>query len=251
VNKPGNRIACPEKEFFCLRQREYSKGLFRSFLWIVIGSLMLAIPLSASAQDSQEESASAAEPELIELLFVQHSASVTLENGKLTMHGIGDSVLYFSDRPARIVGREPLTRFLAVWDQGDPSFATVPPNAVLTVFREHQPLSAVVVLKDPVLNGETLEYTVDVLYGPSSGSAEDAALFIDAFGVGSPGSPGLPGVAGVGSPGTPGPPGVAGVGSPGSPGSPGLPGVAGVGSPGSPGLPGTRHGRRSARSFDH
>jgi hypothetical protein len=233
---------------------------------IVFALLMLAIPWSATAQETGEGSAGAAESELIELLFVQHAATATLKDGKLTLDGVGDSVLYFSDRPARIVGREPLTAFLDAWDQGDPSFAMVPPNAVLTVVRHHEPLDLVVVLKDPVLNGDTLAYTVDVLDGPSSGSAEDAALFIDAFGVrpgvgspgspggpgiGSPGSPGLPGVAGVGSPGTPGLPGVAGVGSPGSPGSPGLPGVAGVGSPGSPGLPGVRHGGRKSRRFVH
>jgi hypothetical protein len=222
---------------------------------IVFALLMLAIPWSATAQETGEGSAGAAESELIELLFVQHAATATLKDGKLTLDGVGDSVLYFSDRPARIVGREPLTAFLDAWDQGDPSFAMVPPNAVLTVVRHHEPLDLVVVLKDPVLNGDTLAYTVDVLDGPSSGSAKEAALFIDAFGVrpgvGSPGSPGLPGVAGVGSPGTPGLPGVAGVGSPGSPGSPGLPGVAGVGSPGSPGLPGVRHGGRKSRRFVH
>jgi hypothetical protein len=230
----------------------------------VFALLMLAVSWPVAAQESGDGSEAAAEPELIELLFVQHAAAATLDDGKLTLDGIGSSVLYFSDRPARIVGRESLTEFLDAWEQGDPSFASVPPNAVLTVVRHHEPLDLVVVLKDPVLDGDTLVYTVDVLDGPSSGSAEEAALFIDAFGVrrgrgspgspggpgiGSPGSPGLPGVAGVGSPGTPGPPGVAGVGSPGSPGSPGLPGVAGVGSPGSPGLPGVRHGHNEPRRF--
>lgn len=219
----------------------------------VFGLLMLAMSWPATAQESEDGSDVAAEPELIELLFVQHAAVATLEDGKLTLDGIGSSVLYFSDRPARIVGRESLAEFLDAWDQGDPSFALVPPNAVLTVVRHHEPLDLVVVLKDPVLNGDTLVYTVDVLDGPSSGSAEEAALFIDAFGVrpgrGSPGSPGGPGIGSPGSPGTPGPPGVAGVGSPGSPGSPGLPGVAGVGSPGSPGLPGVRHGHNEPRRF--
>ena len=236
----------------------------KSQFHIVFALLTLAISWPVTAQEIEDESEVAAEPELIELLFVQHAAAATLEDNKLTLDGIGNSVLYFSDRPARIVGREPLQAFLDAWEQGDPSFASVPPNAVLTVVRHHEPLDLVVVLKDPVLDGDTLVYTVDVLDGPSSGSAEEAALFIDAFGVrpgrgspgspggpgiGSPGSPGLPGVAGVGSPGTPGPPGVAGVGSPGSPGSPGLPGVAGVGSPGSPGLPGVRHGHNESRRF--
>ena len=225
----------------------------KSGMHFIFTLLALAISWPATADEIGEGGEVAAEPEIIELLFVQHAATATLEDGTLTLDGIGSSVLYFSDRPARVVGRESLAEFLEAWDQGDPSFATVPPNAVLTVVRHHEPLDLVVVLKDPVLNGDTLVYTVDVLDGPTSGSAQEAALFIDSFGirpgVGSPGSPGLPGVAGVGSPGTPGPPGVAGVGSPGSPGSPGAPGVAGVGSPGSPGLPGVRHGHKDTRRF--
>ena len=48
---------------------------------------------------------------------------------------------------------------------------------------EPVPLDLVVVLKDPVLEDDTLVYTVEVLDGPDSGEGKANALFIDVIGV--------------------------------------------------------------------
>ncbi len=48
---------------------------------------------------------------------------------------------------------------------------------------EPVPLDVVVVLKEPVLEGDNLVYKVEVLDGPESGEGEANALFIDVIGM--------------------------------------------------------------------
>jgi hypothetical protein len=197
------------------------------------------------------------EPYLVELLFVQHANSVVLENGQLILEGISRDVLYFSDRPERIVGREPVEVFVDAWDDGEESFEVIPPNAILTVVTDGKPLDLAVVLKNPVLSGYSMIYDVEVLVGPDSGRGGKAALFIDAFGMelGRPGRPGLgaePGIPGaeVGRPGRGAEPGIPGA-EPGRPGRPGMgaePGIPG-GEPGRGGHAGGRSARGGARDF--
>lgn len=193
-------------------------------------------------------------PELVELLFVQQADRATLEAGILTLEGVGANVLYFSDRPERIIGREPLEEFIKQWDTGEESFATIPPNAVLTVVKGGKELDAVFVLMNPVKTGDdTMTYEVEVLEGPDAGFGDHAALFIDAFGIGKPGDPGGLRGSKKGKPGDPG--GLRG----GEPGKPGDPGGLRGGEPGKPGDPGgvrgaelgvgDRVGRGGARRF--
>ena len=120
---------------------------------------------------------------LVEYLFVQHADSVSLQDGTLVLEGIGETVLFFSDRPHRIVGRETIEQFIESWDEGIDPFLQTPPNAVLTIKRKDELRDLTVILKDPVLTDQTLVYTVEVHDGPTSGSGDDAALFIDAFGL--------------------------------------------------------------------
>lgn len=128
--------------------------------------------------------AAAQDDEKIDFLFVQYAESVTLADGKLTLQGIQPETLYFSDRPDRVVGRESTKKFVEHWwKEGDDSFANNPPNAVLAVMSKPVPLDLVVVLKEPVLEGDTLVYEVEVLDGPDSGEGEANALFIDVIGV--------------------------------------------------------------------
>ena len=136
-------------------------------------------PAEVAAVAAEEE----ADVEMVEYLFVQHAEGVTLEEGVLTLEGVGDEVLYFSDRPHRIVGRETLEKFLDAWDEGADSFEQTPPNAVLTVKQEDELRDLTVVLRNPVLADGNLAYGVEVLDGPESGSGDFAALFIDVIGA--------------------------------------------------------------------
>ena len=125
------------------------------------------------------EEGQATKEEMAEFLFVQYAESATLSEGVLTLNGVAPDTLYFSDRPHRIVGREATQKFVKSWGEGEGSFSEIPPNAVLAVMHKPVPLDLVVVLKDPVLEGDTLTYQVEVLDGPDSGEGEASALFID------------------------------------------------------------------------
>jgi len=119
-----------------------------------------------------------------ESMFVQTAQGITSSNGTLTLKGITPSTLYFSDRPQRIVGHMSISDFVELWGEGDNSFATDPPNAVLAFLApgEDVPEDAVVVIKDPRIQDGDLSYSIDVLEGEVPALAGPVTLFIDPFG---------------------------------------------------------------------
>src|SRR5437763_4454176 len=103
----------------------------------------------------------------MEALFVQTAASMTSDGGTMTLLGLSPSTLYFADRPQREVGHMSTRQFVALWGEGDNSFAYDPPNAVLSFAEpsDRLPEDAVVVIQDPSLDGDELTYTIKVLDG--------------------------------------------------------------------------------------
>ena len=122
--------------------------------------------------------------ERIDALFVQSAMSSSSEEGTVTLHGLTDSTVYFADRPRREVGHISSRRFVALWGAGENSFSVDPPNAVLSFLDEEgdDPEDAVVVLREPHLEGHELTYIVEVLEGELPERSGPCALFIDAFG---------------------------------------------------------------------
>jgi len=120
----------------------------------------------------------------IEALFVQSAVEFSSEEGSVTLHGVSPSTLYFADRPQREVGHMSSRRFVELWGDGENSFAVDPPNAVLSFLGSDGalPHDAVVVIKDPSLDGDELTYSVDLLEGTLPAKADACALFIDPFG---------------------------------------------------------------------
>ena len=120
----------------------------------------------------------------IEALFVQTAVSTSGEGDKLVLHGLSPSTLYFADRPEREVGHMSSRSFVALWGEGENSFATDPPNAVLTFAEpgDRAPEDVVVVLQDPRLEGDELTYDIKLLEGILPGATGACALFIDPFG---------------------------------------------------------------------
>ena len=55
----------------------------------------------------------------------------TVNGYELTLQGIDDKVLYFSDRPVRKAGFETLSQFMDTWTKGNNSFVKNPPNAAI------------------------------------------------------------------------------------------------------------------------
>lgn len=120
----------------------------------------------------------------IQALFVQVARAMTREGDRVTFHGLAPATLYFSDRPERVVGHLSAQQFLNEWGEGENSFADDPPNAVISFLDtdDETPEDAIVVLKNPGLEGDKLTYTVQILEGSLPDKAESCSVFIDPFG---------------------------------------------------------------------
>ena len=132
-----------------------------------------------SEDEAMEQVAAADE---IEALFVQSAKGMAYENGRLTLNGIAPTTLMFADRPQRVTGHVPTEEFLDSWGEGDDSFADDPPNAVLSTFSDQEVNDVVVVLQDPLLEGEQFSYQVEILDGEMPASGGASSLFIDMIG---------------------------------------------------------------------
>jgi hypothetical protein len=138
-------------------------------------------------QAEHKDVKSVMEAEEIEALFVQTSHGMSFDNGKLTLHALAPTTLFFSDRPDRVTGHITSQEFVDSWDQGPDSFESNPPNAVLSIFHPDMVSDIVVELMDPVLTGSQLSYMVEILDGEMPASGGPSALFIDV--IGRPASP--------------------------------------------------------------
>jgi len=119
-----------------------------------------------------------------ESMFVQTAEGIDSDGGTITLRGITPSTLYFSDRPQRIVGHLTTADFVDLWSEGENSFETDPPNAVLAFLEpgDDVPEDAVIVITNPRLDGGDLSYSVDVLEGTVPAKTGPVTLFIDPFG---------------------------------------------------------------------
>ena len=125
---------------------------------------------------------STSSPDEIEALFVQTAHSMSYDDGVLTLHGLTPTALMFSDRPDRVTGHIPSGEFISSWGQGEDSFASNPPNAVLSIFQADHVQDVVVVLTPPELSGADLAYGVEILDGDMPASGGEVAFFIDIIG---------------------------------------------------------------------
>ena len=125
----------------------------------------------------------AAKPDIVPSLFVFNSRGATLQGDTLTLTGVTRSSIIFADRPVRSAGHQPTADVIAEWGSGDDSFAKNPPNATLSVFsKDGSVKDAVVVLKNPKLEGDKLTFNVQTLEVDIAGADGGAALFIDIIG---------------------------------------------------------------------
>jgi hypothetical protein len=118
----------------------------------------------------------------IEALFVQTAHGMSYADGRLTLHTLAPTTLFFSDRPDRVTGHVTTEEFVDTWDKGPDNFASNPPNAVLSVFHPDMVSDVVVELTEPMLDGHNLTYSVDILDGEMPAEGGPSALFIDIIG---------------------------------------------------------------------
>ena len=126
---------------------------------------------------------SSAKPDIVPSLFVLNSRGATPQGDTLTLVGVTPNSIIFADRPVRSAGHQLTADVISEWGSGDESFAKNPPNATLSVFgKDGAVRDAVVVLKNPKLEGDKLTFNVQTLEGDLAGADGAAALFIDIIG---------------------------------------------------------------------
>jgi hypothetical protein len=125
----------------------------------------------------------AAKPEIVPSLFVLNSRGATLQGDTLTLTGVMPNSIIFADRPVRSAGHQPTADIIAEWGSGDDSFTKNPPNATVSVLgNDGSVKDAVVVLKNPKIEGDKLIFNVQTLEGDLAGADGAAAVFIDIIG---------------------------------------------------------------------
>jgi hypothetical protein len=126
---------------------------------------------------------SAAKPEIVPSLFVLNSRGATLQGDTLTLIGVTPNSIIFADRPVRSAGHQPTADVISEWGSGEDSFTKNPPNATVSVLNKDDSVKdAVVVLKNPKLDGDKLTFNVQTLEGDLTGADGAAAVFIDIIG---------------------------------------------------------------------
>ena len=146
--------------------------------------LLAASALAATAGHLRPGAALGAD-EMADFLFVQTAGAMSFDKaaGKLTLHGVGGTTLFFSDRPERVAGNMQTSAFIPFWSKGKDSFLSDPPNADLSIIEGSELKLVVVVLEEPVLNGNDLSYTVKIVSGDMPEKGSDVSVFIDIIGM--------------------------------------------------------------------
>lgn len=138
------------------------------------------IPLKAALGQSTPDTNDSAD-----FLFVQTAKSMSFDPAtkKLTLNNVSPVTLFFSDRPKRIAGNMTTEAFVPFWSKGKDSFLSDPPNADLSLLEGNTLQQVVVILKDPVLEADSLTYTIEVVDGDMPASGNNASMFIDIIGM--------------------------------------------------------------------
>src|SRR4029079_9933448 len=157
-----------------------------------IFALIASVGITAAVGQSAQTSVSmktigtpseASKPDIVPSLFVMNSRGATLQGETLVLTGVTPSSIIFADRPVRAAGHQPTADIIAEWASGDEGCARIPPNATVSVLgKDGSVKDAVVVLKNPRLEGDKLTFSVQTLEGDLAGADGGAALFIDIIG---------------------------------------------------------------------
>ena len=125
----------------------------------------------------------AAKPDIVPSLFVLNSRGATLQGDTLILAGVAPSSIIFADRPVRSAGHQLTADVISEWGSGEDSFTKNPPNATVPVLNKDGAVKdAVVVLRNPKLDGDKLTFNVQTLEGDLTGADGAAAVFIDIIG---------------------------------------------------------------------
>ena len=111
-------------------------------------------------------------------MFVLSAQSGTMKDDTLTLKGV-PTVVYFSDRPARIAGHKSMKDFEGLWNNSSDSFKADPPNATLSIMKEDGATNVVVELISMKHDGDLCTFKIRVLEGNPPETFGAASLFVD------------------------------------------------------------------------
>jgi hypothetical protein len=148
-------------------------------------STVLAQNASNAITAPAQKTIGATKAEMVPSLIVMSARGAGLQGQKLTLNGISPNSIVFADRPVRAAGHALTKHLLEEWTVANESFAKDPPNATVSVLSSDgaDVHDAVVVLKSPKLDGDSLTFDVDVLEGDLKGATGPASVFIDIIGL--------------------------------------------------------------------
>ena len=160
------------------------------FLAAGLGAIALTtLQLPAFAQNAitapAEKTIGVHKTEIVPSLIVMNADGGTLAGNTLTLTGIAANSIIFADRPVRSAGHALTTHLLEEWAEGSDSFAKDPPNATVSIFSKDASdvEDAVVVLKNPKIDGTTLTFDVEVLESSIASADGPVSVFIDIIGL--------------------------------------------------------------------
>ena len=159
---------------------EKLRKIARRSVVAVVGMATTSLASIAAAQTPPTPAA----PKEADFLFVQSAKGMTFNKAKsaLTLTGVNPVTIFFTDRPERIAGNMKTTRFIPFWSEGKDSFKSNPPNADISIIEGAELKQVIVELRDPVLSGEDLTYSVKILQGDMPATGADVSVFIDIIG---------------------------------------------------------------------
>jgi hypothetical protein len=148
---------------------------------VLVGGATLAAALAAGRGAAAQATGDAQ----ADFLFVQTARGMAFDadRNRLTLNGVSPVTLFFSDRPERIAGNMATEAFVPFWSEGTDSFLSDPPNADLSIIEDGVLRQTVVELRDPVLEGDSLHYTVLIIDGDMPVLGEQVSVFIDVIGM--------------------------------------------------------------------
>lgn len=143
------------------------------------------IATSALVAASTATRALADDDNAVDYLLVQTAKGLTFDKSTstLSLTDISPVTLFFSDRPERVAGNMKTSAFIPFWSHGKDSFAKDPPNADVSIIEGDGMRQVIVVLQDPMLEGDILRYKVKILQGDMPAKGADASVFIDIIGM--------------------------------------------------------------------
>jgi len=147
--------------------------MLRAFLLsIVVGCLMTV-------------TASAAEVDSCDALFVIRANTVSFDGNHMVLKGVDPNITYFCDRPERSAGHLTIEALKDIVAEGENNFVENPPNASVSIFDPDKPITDIVVTLSsaPKVVGNTFDFEIQLLEGELPKEGGQVALFVDPIGV--------------------------------------------------------------------